>query len=327
MKFHRVAADVEANVALIPPVPAGVERPLWSVMIPTYNCAHFLRRTLESVLDQDPGPAQMQIEVVDDRSTIDDPQAVVERVGRGRVEFYRKPNNEGAVHNFNSCIERSRGRLVHILHGDDYVARGFYGEFGDVFEAPEAPAAVFSRAFYVDEHDELLGLSDFVPSLKSTSTDPDGLLMANPIRTPAAVVRRSFYEQHGGFNSLLIHTADWDIWMRAVVRGGARMLNKPLAYYRQSDAMDTNRLRHRAENHRDYLRLADIWQQQALPGFNHDAFRRMVIGNALSDWQYFRAAQDDEAAAANYYFWRECCPLNERVWFHLKNWLRRSLPR
>ena len=30
------------------PVPEGTQRPRWSVMIPTYNCAGFLRETLAS---------------------------------------------------------------------------------------------------------------------------------------------------------------------------------------------------------------------------------------------------------------------------------------
>ena len=65
----------------IPPVPAGVARPLWSVMIPTYDCAHHLRETLVRVLAQDPGPDAMQIEVVDDHSTRDAPEDVVREVG------------------------------------------------------------------------------------------------------------------------------------------------------------------------------------------------------------------------------------------------------
>ena len=36
----------------IEPVPAGVDRPLWSVMIPTYNCAKYLGEALRSVLSE-----------------------------------------------------------------------------------------------------------------------------------------------------------------------------------------------------------------------------------------------------------------------------------
>ncbi len=36
-------------------VPEGVHRPLWSVMIPNYNCAHYLAQTLESVMIELPG--------------------------------------------------------------------------------------------------------------------------------------------------------------------------------------------------------------------------------------------------------------------------------
>src|SRR4051812_23283601 len=73
-----------ATVATIAPVVGSAERPLWSVMIPTYDCARFLDQTLRSVLAQDPGPAAMQIEVVDDHSLRDHPAEVVARVGGGR---------------------------------------------------------------------------------------------------------------------------------------------------------------------------------------------------------------------------------------------------
>ena len=63
-------------------------------MIPTYNCAGYLRETLASVLAQGPGPDQMQIEVVDDCST-DDPQAIVDELAPTRVSFHQQPENRG----------------------------------------------------------------------------------------------------------------------------------------------------------------------------------------------------------------------------------------
>ena len=130
---RRSAVSGEAIRARIGPVGASV-RPLWSVMIPTHDCAAYLRHTLASVLAQDPGPELMQIEVVDDASS-DAPEAVVEELGRGRVGFFRQPRNVGHVANFNTCLERSRGRLVHLLHGDDCVRDGFYAAMGRLLEA------------------------------------------------------------------------------------------------------------------------------------------------------------------------------------------------
>ena len=109
------------TVPKIAPIMQSNSRPFWSVMIPTYNCAEYLGQTLQSVLAQDLGSDMMQIEVVDDCSNKDDPEAVIKAVGGGRVKFHRKPKNAGPIANFNTCIERSRGRYVHILHGDDTV--------------------------------------------------------------------------------------------------------------------------------------------------------------------------------------------------------------
>lgn len=49
-------------------------------MIPTYNCTDLFERTLRSVLDQDPGPDQMQIAVVVDCSTKGGASKIVGRV-------------------------------------------------------------------------------------------------------------------------------------------------------------------------------------------------------------------------------------------------------
>ena len=139
----------EAMVDTIAAVPAGASRPLWSVMIPAYNCAQYLRETLASVLVQDPGADRMQIEVVDDCSS-DDPKAVVNEVDPGRVEYYRQSQNVGTVRNFNTCLERSRGFLVHILHGDDAVRDGFYRVMEQPFDTYPQLGAAFCRYISMD---------------------------------------------------------------------------------------------------------------------------------------------------------------------------------
>src|SRR5712675_64615 len=77
-------------------------RPFWSVMIPTYNPrAEYLEETLKSILQQDPGPEQMQIEVVDDCSKNDSAFEVTQRVGAARVTFHAEPRSVGLANAWN----------------------------------------------------------------------------------------------------------------------------------------------------------------------------------------------------------------------------------
>ena len=220
----------------IPPVPDSVARPLWSVMIPTYNCAEYLRQTLASVLAKDPGPDVMQITVVDDHSTLDDPAAVVEELGRGRVEFHRQPHNVGLVKNFQTTLELSRGKLIHQLHGDDLVRDGFYQKLQTAFlENPEIGAA-FCRHIIMDEHSHWQHIS--VLEQQESGVLPSSWLDLiagfQRIQTPSIIVRREVYEKLGGFDYRLPTAAeDWEMWVRVAANYPIWYEVEPLAIYRK----------------------------------------------------------------------------------------------
>ncbi|MDJ0650395.1 MAG: glycosyltransferase [Xenococcaceae cyanobacterium MO_188.B19] len=227
----------------ISPVTEGVNRPLWSVMIPTYNCASYLGQTLKSVLEQAPEPEKMQIEVVDDYSTKDDPEAVVREIGQGRVSFYRQPQNVGAQANFNSCIQRAKGHWVHILHGDDYIMPGFYCAFERAFEQESDLGAAFCRYAYVDEHNHQKSLSVVEREIPGIISDwIERIAIKQRIQTPSIVVKRSVYEKLGGYHLKLIHAADWEMWKRIAVNYPVWFEPQLLACYRQHSTSDSSRL-------------------------------------------------------------------------------------
>ena len=194
----------------------GKHGPLLSVMMPTYNCDDTLERTLLSVLPQAGSAQDMQIEVVDDVSTMGDPQAVVARIGKGRVGFHRRVVNGGHVANFNTCIERSRGRFVHILHGDDWVEPGFYDSMRAAIRARPDLGYAFCRSSYRDEHAEQIGVTDLeAPHTGVIDNWLERILEQQRICTPSVVVRRAAYETVGGFDPQF-RTAgeDWEMWAR-----------------------------------------------------------------------------------------------------------------
>jgi len=298
-------ANSESTIGRVAPVVDGAPRPFWSAMIPTYNCARFLRQTLESVLSQDPGPGRMQIEVVDDASTQDDPEAVVRECGQGRVQFLRQPRNAGVAANFNTCIHRSRGHWVHLLHGDDFVLPGFYDQMERAINDRQDIALACCRVFFVDEQGEVESLTPRLRELEAGGRQFPSLERGNPLQCAGVVVRRSFYEEAGGFNMQYRHVADWEMWGRATVNGGALAVNLPLAAYREFSDNDTRQLARTAENLRECAHLGNDARRTGTLPIHWQQFRRMLVVRAVSQASRFESLADNEAAAANWRFWRE----------------------
>jgi glycosyltransferase involved in cell wall biosynthesis len=256
-------------------------------MIPTYECAGYLAEVLESVLNEEVPPAEMQIEVVDDSSG-DDPESVLRRVGAGRVGFYRQPSNVGIAANLTSCIRRSRGHLVHVLHGDDAVLPGFYRAYSALFTAyPEAVMA-FSRAVAIDEDGRRLGLrGEGFSAARIVDDALESLITENYVVASSAVVRRRAYEELGGFNQTLSHTADWEMWMRVASTGPVGYLHEPYVLYREHVASDSNKAVLEARNIDEYVRATELGIE-LLPPARRPALRRSARRKYAAVAEYYR---------------------------------------
>lgn len=243
-------AEIVPTAPQIEPLPAGTLRPFWSVMIPVYNDARYLREALQSVLSQDPGPDRMQIEVIDNCSTKDDPETVVSELAGNRVSFHRQSRNVGAVENFNTCIRRARAEWVHILHSDDRVAPGFYDEAWGGLSCPKEIGAALCRFDHIDENGQTAyyGRGDHLSTLEMPMLAVLGddfverLLITPRIQYAAIVVRRSTYERLGGFRPALGHCTDWDMWIRIALDTRILYEPQPYAFYRIHAAADSARL-------------------------------------------------------------------------------------
>jgi len=271
-------------------------------MIPAYEAGAYLGRTLASVLAQAPSPADMQIEVVDDASPHDDPARIVDEVGGGRVALHRQPRNAGAIATFNTCIERARGRFVHILHADDLVRPGFYDALGDALVRHPEVGAAFCRCAVIDGDDHETGLYDLERAQAGILEDfLPRIAVSSRIQTPTVVVGRTVYEALGGYDLRLFHTADWEMWQRIAARYPIWYEPRPLACYRQHAASDTSRLERTAANVAN-VRAAIAIAATYLPPHLAPSLRReaLVHGAEKALWRTkeLRAAGDADAALA-----------------------------
>lgn len=92
-------------------IPGGI-----SVVIPTYNRAHLIKESLQSVLDQTILP--LEIIVVDDFST-DNTEEVVKSLNSPLIKYFKNQRTKGANGARNTGIMLSRGEFIAFHDSDD----------------------------------------------------------------------------------------------------------------------------------------------------------------------------------------------------------------
>ncbi len=137
-----------------------------SVIIPTYNTALLIERTLQSVLSQK-GLFALEILVVDDCSS-DDTLAKVERLSDPRIRIFRQTVNRGPAAARNRGLQETNGKYSAFLDGDDYWLPGFLEKTTTFLEThPEAVAVSVGQCH------KIIGKDDIVaPTFLGQADDP-----------------------------------------------------------------------------------------------------------------------------------------------------------
>jgi glycosyltransferase involved in cell wall biosynthesis len=298
--------------------------PFWSVMIPTYNPpSEYLRQALRSVLEQDPGPEQMQIEVVDDCSPKVDVGPLVREIAGERVGYFRNPENVGLAGCWNACTTRAQGVWVHILHQDDYVLPGFYNRLEVAARSQPSIGLVATRSFGVDSQGFIESMTPRLAGLENGSRRVDAFFYSNPLRCPAVAVKRSFYEEHGRFRTDLPFTLDWEMWVRAISRTGGLVTSEILAAHRRTPGNETERFLRSAEGMPDVERLQIVLAGEH-PEMDLQKAHSLRCADALLIARNFAQVGDRAAAAANLRYWKNNASIGERVHYFVTSMLRKA---
>ncbi len=217
----------------IGPAPVGIVRPFWSVMIPTFNRLDYLGEAIRSVLDQDPGPEQMHIEVIDNYSTMSDVRGFVRDLAGGRVSIFRQSENVGMTRNWNTCLIRSIGHYVHILHDDDMVMPGFYMAYRELAESNATAAIITGPVVTIDNTGRATGLIGALADRRGPIREfLEAQSLSNNVQPPSTVFRRSAVERAGGYCNDLRFAPDWEYYSRLAGEGSVITDVVPHAFYR-----------------------------------------------------------------------------------------------
>jgi GT2 family glycosyltransferase len=213
--------------------------PLVSVIVPTYNRAELLARSLRSVGAQE--YRSLEVVVVDDGST-DDTPAAVERVApvladRGiPLRLVSLAENTGPSFARNRGVEAAAGSLLAFLDSDDLLEAAFVPTIVELLERHPHCLLGFCEAWRIDSEDRKTGrLESGLPEDPGAGvlhTPLDELVRRELFQTAGALLRRSAFEAAGGFDETLRYSEDTDLWWRLAKVGDFAYTVEPLVCHR-----------------------------------------------------------------------------------------------
>ena len=208
------------------------ERPLVTIVMPTYDRLEFLPATVESIFTQT--FRDWELVVADDGSSAPVVEYLHSLLRRERVRVLWREHTGSAGKTRNAALEHARAPLVAFIDSDDVWAPRKLEKQLAMLRAEPACGWSYSAFVLVDEQGVPL------PSERSRRwTALHGHVFdetvrgAISIRSPSVVVARTaLVREVGGFDEALDCAEDYDLWTRLALRSPISLVDEPLVHVR-----------------------------------------------------------------------------------------------
>lgn len=203
--------------------------PLISIVIPTYNQAHYLREALDSVRAQT--HQNWEALIINNHST-DSTRAVVLSYQEPRFQLTDFANEGVIAAARNYGMRQAKGRYLAFLDSDD---RWHPQKLETCLRALTAGVDLVCHGeyFFSELKPEELKAVTYGPQARASYESL--LIYGNCISTSAVVARTDLLQEHGGFDERrsFIVAEDYDLWLRLAKAGATmRFLPEMLGDYR-----------------------------------------------------------------------------------------------
>jgi len=206
---------------------------MFSVVIPVYNKAPYLKKAIQSVKDQT--FSDWELILVDDGSTDFSVNVIHESIENSTNIFLISQPNQGVSTARNNGVRCAKYEYIAFLDADDWWDSDFLFHLNRLVKLfPDA--GIYSCQYFWEKlNNRKLSKNYEGPSFEGYLDYFKAYTYAwwMPVTSINVVIPKKIFQESGGFNPILKFGEDFDLWVRILLKYRLAYLNKPLAYYFQ----------------------------------------------------------------------------------------------
>lgn len=207
--------------------------PRFSVIMPLYNKAPYVRKAVESVVRQ--SYPNWELVVVDDKST-DGSAGVVETIADERIRLVRLEKNGGVGAARNRGVAESHASWICFLDADDWWESTFLEELAGLIERHPA-AGIYGTGYWIVKNGKRrlapIGVEEGFEEGEINYCRVYAKTLCMPLTSISVSMPRTVFDEAGGFPAGIKLGEDFMLWIRIALKHKVVLLNKPLSNYNQ----------------------------------------------------------------------------------------------
>ena len=219
-------------------------KPLVSIVIPTYNHAKFIGKAIESVLEQT--YVNWEAIVIDNQS-IDDTQKIINQFKDSRIKYFKISNFGIIAKSRNFGIEVAKGKWIAFLDSDDWWTKNkieicINNANDNVDFIYHDLEVVYKRNKFIFNKKKTIGRHLKKPILKDLLISE--IKRGTAIGNSSVIVRKDILNKIGGISEdkKIVASEDFNTWLRiAEITDQFKYIKNRLGYYLVHDKSAQNR--------------------------------------------------------------------------------------
>ena len=204
----------------------------FSVIMPLYNKAPYVRKAVESVVGQT--YRDWELVVVDDGSS-DGSGEVVAGVDDARIRIIRQ-ENAGVGATRNRGVAESSAPYICFLDADDWWEPAFLEEMAGLIER-HPDAGIYGTGYYIVKNGKKrvapIGVEEGFSEGEINYCRVYAKTLCMPLTSITVAMPRTVFDEAGGFPTSIKLGEDFLLWVHIALKHKVALLNKPLSNYNQ----------------------------------------------------------------------------------------------